>query len=134
MIEVVDGAVVVEAVVGLLDTVFEVLLVRVGVVHLALLVGEEGVVVDVVGLAAAQYGAVVTYTRVGIDGKEVEVGLAAEGVDFAGGSDALDDEADRASARLIRISIFSCQTSITGEALSVTCGDSSPRGRARIKL
>ena len=91
LIEVVDGAVVVEAVVGLLDTVFEVLLVRVGVVHLALLVGEEGVVVDVVGLAATQHGTVVADTRVGIDGKEVEVGLAAEGVDFAWGAYALDD-------------------------------------------
>ncbi len=90
-VEVVDRAVVVETVVGILDAVAEVLFVGVGVFHFALLVGEEGVVVDVVGFAATENGTLVADAGVGIDGKEVEVGLAAEGVDFAGGSDALDD-------------------------------------------
>ena len=90
-VEVVDGAAVVEAVVGVLDAVAEVLLVGVVVVHLALFVGDEGVVVYVVGLGAAEDGALVADAWVGVDGEEVEVGFAAQGVDFARCAHALDD-------------------------------------------
>ena len=50
LVQIVDGAAVVEAEVGIVDAVFQVLLVGVSVVHLALLVGDEGVEVDMVGL------------------------------------------------------------------------------------
>ena len=86
-----DGAIVVETVVGLVDAVAEVLLVGVVVVHLALLVGDEGLVVDMVGLAAAEDGTLVADAGVGIDGKEIEIRLAAQGIDFARGADALYD-------------------------------------------
>ena len=90
-VELLDGATVVETVVGMLDAVFEVLLVGVAVVHLALLVGDEGLERDMVGLAAAEHGTLVAHRSVGINGKEVEVGLVAEGIHLAGGADALDD-------------------------------------------
>ena len=95
------GAVVVKTEVGMVNAVAEVLFVGVGVVHLSLLVGEEGVVVDMVGLAAAQYRPLVTHTGVGVDGKEVEAGLATQGLHLAGGADALDDAVAARGLRLL---------------------------------
>ena len=90
-VEVVDGAPVVEAEVGLADADAEILLVGVAVVHLALLVGEEGLEVDMVGFRATQHSSLIAYLGVGIDGEEVEIGFAAQGCHLAGGTHALDD-------------------------------------------
>ena len=91
LVEQLDGAVVVETEVGPLNAPTEVLLVGVGVVHLTLFVGEEGFVADVVGLRATKHSPLVADLGVGIDGKEIEVGLAPQGIDLASGADALDD-------------------------------------------
>ena len=48
-------------------------------------------VVDVVGLRAAQHGALVAHLRVGVDGEEVETRLAPQGVHLAGRAHTLDD-------------------------------------------
>ncbi len=90
-VEILDSAAIVEAEVGLADANAEVLLVGVGIVHLALLVGDEGLVGDMVGLGATQHGALVAHLWVGVDSEEVETGLATQCRHLAGGAHTLDD-------------------------------------------
>ena len=101
LVELLDCAAVVEAEVGLADADAEVLLVGVVACHLALLVGDESVVVDMVGLRAAQHGAFVAHFWIGVDGEEVEIGFAAQGADLAGGAYAFDDAVASRRLRLL---------------------------------
>ena len=50
LVQVLERATIVKPEVGVLDAIFEVLLVWVVIVHLTLLVGDEGLVGDMVGL------------------------------------------------------------------------------------
>ena len=103
-VQILEGTAIVEAEVRLADADAEVLLVGVGVVHLALLVGDEGLVGDVVGLASAQHGALVAHLGVGIDGEEVEIRLSSQRRYLTRSANTLDDAvASRSRSLLVEL-------------------------------